>query len=437
MAILLVTTIGVLTIISSRNLFLKWFNHLAIYAFSWMIMLDLFELKLLNYYSLIPRAWFIIVVAFFTFLLGVITIFVARRLFNQDNDSDKNEFNFPFLRNNARPLFYALIITSTIGLFAAIQNWLVLIKMFGSIPMIFIKANWVYNLRVHGEIPGIIPYIASFSFAGMVLSGIYTAYRNKITLVALLPFAGVILKSLAMFGRASLVMALVQFLASYLIFRNALNKNIEISHKINFSNKRSIITIFIVIIFIVGSAALIKSVRKTFENFKSGSNALRSTKKDLLISPSIYLYISANVGVLSEYLYEGKEVATFGENTFAPVYNFLSKFKITKPVSIYLRGYFIPMWTNTGTYLREIYADFGDWGVFLVPYLIGLITTLLWFKFYNQGSIYSFILLIYFYLIISEGFFTMVTRDSNWIISLIVLLVTFSLLNKRPLIVTE
>ena len=34
------------------------------------------------------------------------------------------------------------------------------------------------------------------------------------------------------------------------------------------------------------------------------------------------------------------------------------------------------MWTNTGTYLREIHADFGYVGLFTIPFLLGLLTTI-------------------------------------------------------------
>jgi oligosaccharide repeat unit polymerase len=389
-------------------------------------------MKLLNYVDLIDRAWFIIIVAFISFLLGNLTFFFARMAANQESIPFSADLKFPIFNNKARLLLYALLITSIISLFAAIQNWIVLIKLFGSLETVLIKANLAYKVRIHEKIPGLIPYIATFSYSAVVLSGIYSAYKNRITLVSFLPFLAVLLKSLAMVGRVGLLMAMVLFISSYFLTKNALNPNIEKTNKIKFSNKKTIVTVFAVIIFIVGSATLVKSLRGTYENFQSASKVLKQTRNNAIISPSIYLYLSSHVGVLSEYLYEDRETASWGENTFAPIYNLLSKFDLAKPVSIYLKGYYIPMWTNTGTYLREIYADFGDWGVFLIPYLLGLFMTFLWFKFYQTGNIYVLTFLIYFYLIISLGFFTMVTRDGNWFISLFILLLIFPLINKSP-----
>ena len=81
-------------------------------------------------------------------------------------------------------------------------------------------------------------------------------------------------------------------------------------------------------ILFVGSATIIKDFRGTFESYKASSSSLNKLEKGLIISPSIYLYVSSHVGVLSKYFQDPREKAMFGENTFQPIYNFLSKFGI-------------------------------------------------------------------------------------------------------------
>ena len=278
------------------------------------MMLILYEMKLLNYVDLIDRGWSIIIVAFISFLLGNLTFFFARMAANQESIPFSADLKFPIFNNKARLLLYALLITSIISLFAAIQNWIVLIKLFGSLETVLIKANLAYKVRIHEKIPGLIPYIATFSYSAVVLSGIYSAYKNRITLVSFLPFLAVLLKSLAMVGRVGLLMAMVLFISSYFLTKNALNPNIEKTNKIKFSNKKTIVTVFAVIIFIVGSATLVKSLRGTYENFQSASKVLKQTRNNAIISPSIYLYLSSHVGVLSEYLYEDRETASWVEH---------------------------------------------------------------------------------------------------------------------------
>ena len=81
----------------------------------------------------------------------------------------------------------------------------------------------------------------------------------------------------------------------------------------------------------------------------------------------------------------------FGENTFAPIYGILARIKVVEPPDWFQRGYNVPMWSNTATYLREIHADFGYIGLALFPYLLGLVTTFFWFKLYQNLSHYIFI----------------------------------------------
>lgn len=72
------------------------------------------------------------------------------------------------------------------------------------------------------------------------------------------------------------------------------------------------------------------------------------------------------------------------------------------------------MWVNTGTYLREIHADFGIAGIFLIPYLLGLTITFLWFKFYKSPNLIILMFLVYLFIIIGFSFLVMVTRLNQW-----------------------
>ncbi len=431
MVIFLISFVGIFSIVISRNVFSRWFNHVSIYAFSWMMMLILYNLKLLDYYDLIWQAWFIIIIGFTSFFMGSLVVVFARKVFQKDFAGTNKNVTISFLSDNGKALKYALVIISFIALLGAIQNWLVLIKGFGSIEGVLVHANLVYSMRIRNEIPGQIPYISGFGFAGIVLAGIYSGYKNKITLISLIPFIAVVLKSLSSFGRVGMLMALVQFVGSFLFVRYALSKQKSQKKEIKLSSFKTIASVVVAIVLIVASASLVKVFRHTYENFKSASGALRSTKSDIVISPSIYLYLSSHVGVLSEYLKEGTEKNKYwGENTFAPIYNFLAKFKLNKEVSIYLKNYFIPMGTNTATYLKEIHADFGNWGVFIFPFLLGLLATYFWYNFLDTGNYFMLIGWVYVFTIIGLSFFTMVTRGADWYLSLVILLITFPIINK-------
>jgi oligosaccharide repeat unit polymerase len=185
-----------------------------------------------------------------------------------------------------------------------------------------------------------------------------------------------------------------------------------------------------VLIVVVLAAGLVKSFKNPAENYKASTRELRELEDGFLISPSIYLYASAHVGVLNAYLYSQDEQTAFGENMFLPIYRFLGKFDLVKKTSFYQKGYYIPMYTNTGTYLRELHADFGPIGLFLFPFFLGLVVTYYWFNFYENQNLASLVVLVFIFLLIAFSFLVLVTRLSYWAISLSILLVLFFILDK-------
>jgi len=158
------------------------------------------------------------------------------------------------------------------------------------------------------------------------------------------------------------------------------------------------------------------------------SKELRGAKENLIISPSVYLYASSNIGVLTKYLESQGENTRFGEHSLHSVYLLLAKFKLVEKPLPFQKGYYIPLWTNNGTYLRELHADFGVVGVFLGPFLLGLLLTWLWFKFYEGKSLIVFALLVHFFLIVGFSFLLMVTRFYYWTIGLSIILISIPII---------
>lgn len=425
MTVFIVIFVSSISVILGRILFGKWFNHLTIYAALWGMMLALYELKFLRFIDIQPYAWLVIISGYLAFCLGIVTCFAAKGSFDEKEEVPGRSGvpEIPLLSDGGKVLKTAIWISGTIGMAAAVQNWIVLLNHFGSIGSIFLAANQIYRTRVEAEIPGVIPYVSAFSGVGIILAGIYTAYKNKITLAALLPIAGALLKSLAMFGRVWMLIALVQFVSSFVLFKSFL----QLKRK---GNAKLTISLAIVFIVFVAGASLVKNTRGTYEVYKGASSEMQDIKGGIVISPSVYLYLSSHAGVLSKYLEEGKETARWGQYTFSPFYNVLAKFHLTEKVPFDSRGYFIPMWTNSGTYLRDLHVDFGVPGIWVFPYLLGLISTFLWFKFYSTGGMRYFVIFVHMYVIISISFITIATRGADWYFGLAVLLIVMPFLEK-------
>ncbi|GAB4291703.1 MAG: hypothetical protein Kow0098_11180 [Ignavibacteriaceae bacterium] len=430
MTILLTQFAFMVILLISKKLFNRWMNPLSIYAGVWSLLITFYEFKLFQYEDIRLFTWVIILLAFCSFLIGILTFFTAKQVFSTNLTQSKTNPKeiIPFRKQHANIILLIALVFSTIGLFAALIHWLVLIKMFGSVTEVFVYANIVYQMRVQGEIEGVIPYLSSFNFASVFLAAIYTAYKGKVTWISVYSFLVLSMQELANVGRAGLLFGLIIFFSTFFFLRNKFKQNSESEYKVK--KARTILTTLVFIIIFVFVATFVKQVRGTVESFKGATRSLSSLETSEFITPSIYLYSSVHIGVLNKFLELDKEDTKIGQNIFLPVYSILAKFGVTDKPSIYQKGYYVPMWANTGTYLREIYADFGITGIILIPYFLGLFCSHFWESFYRNNNFISLTLLVYLCSVLFISFLMMITRLGSWYISLLILLITFTILEK-------
>ena len=434
MSLILIFVIIIVGSVLGKILFRKWFNPLTLYCIIFGGTVFFYELKLLPYPKLTAEAWFVMISSFLSFLMGILTIIFARNI-NKENPTfiRKSNISLKIFSDDGKTLKYAIIFFSILSAYAAIEYWMILIKQFGSIPAVLLNGKVIYRLNVDGEIKGTTPYIYLFAFVPVFLVGIYTAYKKRFTLLTFIPLISIIIREIAGAGRIGMLIALMEFGFSFFLFRHLLNS--DLSERFKFSKKNAAIATTILLVLFIAGASIVRLSRTagsagTSENFKGESKELKQTNGDIVISPSVYLYASSTIGVLGKYLESEGDGTDFGQNTFQTVYLFLAKLGVMKRVSEYQKGYYIPMWTNNGTYIRELHADFGITGVFVGPYLIGLLITWFWFKFYEEKKIIVFAFLVYFFLIIGFSFLLMVTRFYYWTLSLFIILLIIPILEK-------
>lgn len=429
MSLILVAIVSILGIILGKILLKKWVNHLTLYSTIMGGLIFLYELKLFRYPEIVPLAWFFLISSFLAFFLGILTVISAKNLYHSKPLVNLESIqNLPIFLDQGKALKYSIIFFSLVALFVAIQRWYVLLGMFGNIPAVLINASLIYRLNVQQEIKDFIPIIPAFVYVAVFLSGVYTAYKGKFSFLSFFPFIGIILKELTYFGRAELLLTFMEFIFSFFLFRHLLKTD---SKKIfKFSKSNAIIASTILLTLLIVTASFIRVSRGARENYVGASKELKQMSENMIISPSVYLYLSSDVGVFSKYVELEKEDVNFGENSFFIFHVFLARLGFVDEPSFFPRGYFIPMWSNTGTYLRELHADFGVAGVFLVPYLLGLMATWFWFKFYENKSLIIFAFLVYFYLIIGFSFLTLVTKLNLWYISLFIIVGYIPILEK-------
>ncbi|MGQ9848015.1 MAG: O-antigen polymerase [Bacteroidales bacterium] len=425
--ILFITIIGIL---SGKVIFRFWINHLTIYSFVMGGLTFLYELKLLPYPDLSFTAWFFLFLSTFAFIFGILTILIAKSLNNEVRTQKFRTtiLDMPVFSNGGKILKYSAIFFSLVGLFVALHRWYIMINIFGSIPSVFLNAAWVYRINVRGEIKEFIPILPSFVYVGIFLSAIYTAYKGRFSFISFFPIFCIILKELTYFGRGEMLFATFEFIFTFFLMRNILKQETNVPFK--FSKKNATISIILLLTLVIAAASVVRSSRGIKENFRGASEELRKLEENMILTPSVYFYLSSDLAVLNQYLFYDKEYSKFGENTFRGIYYLLSKLRIVEEPQFFQKGYFFPMWSNTGTYLREVHADFGITGIVILPFLLGLICTWLWFKFIYQKSLFLLVFLVYLYIVIAFSFLVMVTRLNQWFLSQALILLFIPFLNR-------
>jgi oligosaccharide repeat unit polymerase len=426
MSIIITAFVGIISIILGKHIFKKWYNPLSLYSLIWSFVIIIYEIRLIPFGDLRTETWFVIVIAYLSFLFGILTIYFGKSLKIFEPKIIQSEIII--FHDNAHLIKFIIIFFSIIGIFSAIQHWTILIREFGSVLGVLLNATKYYRMRVAGEIEGVIPYIFISSYIAIFFSAIYTAYKKKLTILSVLPIFAVVFKETANLGRAGILFALVEFLTVFILARYILK---ETTSKIKIKRWKIIVASLVVLSITIGGATLIKSIRNPIENIKGTSPALKSFEGNLFLSPSIYLYMCSHLGILNKYLEHNDEENMIGAHTFLPIYNVISMTGAVEHPPFFQKGYFIPLWTNTGTYLRELDADFGKIGILVGPFLIGLFITFFWFRFFETKSLTYLILLTYFFLIVSFSFFVMISRLSSWFISLTALLILVPILESK------
>ena len=276
-----------------------------------------------------------------------------------------------------------------------------------------------------------------FGFVALFFAAIYTAYKRKFTLLSFIPLISIIIREVGGAGRAAMSVALVEFILTFFLFRYLLNT--DSSKRFKFSKISAIVaSILLIAVFILATTVVrISRASETSEKFSGASSELSRTSENIFISPSLYFYASGNVGVLSKYFSSKGENTGIGQNTFQTLYLILAKLGVNERPYEYPKGYYIPMWTNSATYLRDLHADFGIAGVLLGPYLLGLFITWFWFRFYERQSIIAFTFLIYFDLVVVFACLGTVTRFHFWTLVLLFIIVSIPVLEKLATLISR
>ena len=389
---LLVATLTLLGIWLGRLLLGRWFNHLSIYSFTWGICLFGYQLQWIEYEPISAYAWFLIISAWVMMFLG--SIFVLRF--------------FPRLQPDGShpPLRKAIQVVTFVGLIGVADLALKIARGFdGGLLSLFASAGDIYIARTSGELSAV-PYIGSLLFTACALAGVYFAQKGKLR-IGLFPLIAITFDHLLLMGRAGLGMAAMLFLVSY---------HYTPHEKFVFTRKNKLIASAVAIVLFAGFMA-VSLTRKLQIDFPGQSDTLETISEYFPIAPSLYSNFSSTPVAFSMYLARPEEDRSsgFGRYTFAPLLRGLAALGFKTEVPPYEEVYVTPVPTNTCTYLKNIYSDFGLCGVFMFPFLLGAVTTYLSIQ---PTSLLRVLILANLFVVVAFSVFFDFMLLGDWVVSL-------------------
>jgi oligosaccharide repeat unit polymerase len=250
--------------------------------------------------------------------------------------------------------------------------------------------------------------MSSLVFTAALLAGSYTKRLGRLTLPAMLPPVIIFMIDFANMGRVDILIVTILFASAFFLTDKRTSERAQASGQ----RFKKFAMVVLLLGIVVGGADFIRSTRGAKEGLRGSSGALKKLSSASVITPSVYLYLSSDYAVLNQYFHYDWEHTPFGGNTFLPVYRILEKLGLEVHASTFQRYYRTPVWTNTGTYLRELHGDFGIVGLLAGPYLLGLFASIFWFRVKTYGRYTDLAIAGFLFGIIGMSFFVMPTRIS-------------------------
>lgn len=423
-----ITVFGTFMIIVGRLMLTNWFNHLTIYSAIWTIVLGLNSLRLIKYNSMIPEAWIFIIAAWILLYLGSATVLCAnatvRKRISSTSITRNIKKNQAEIDHYLKYIRIVILILSGLGLVGIILQWLILFREFGGFLQIILRGHKLYTLRTRGVLSMGIPYLNILSLSGMFFAGLYTSIRRKITWIVSLPVALTVIYSIGHMGRTPIIIAGVLFISAFL-----LHSKYIVMQKKRLLNLRNFVVTTIILLILLAAFDFIKIARSVGETYKryGESKKLSELSNIPFFTPSVYFYLSGPPVTFSEYLKAGGEAVYFGRYTLGTIYRFLSKFGLIEHLTYTQVFYSTPVPMNTATYLRELHADYHEWGVLIFPFLLGLLCTT--FNTAPRKKLWHIAVYSYLYVVIVMSFTYNIVSTGHWFINIVVTLIAVSIIN--------
>jgi len=404
----------------SKNLFGTYSTPLSLFLLSWNGLFILSNLKLVNYYDISTKASSLIILFSVVFFLGSITIAMY---FNKVKNSicrsvieNQNKFSNTNFEGIEKYITIAVV-------FSCVSLVLYLVEIYFLIGLrnaIFMNP---YQFRSYGaELNKLFSYMMiTFSIGGSVLTGIIIARGRKFKFRYLLLLLPSLFRAVLTGERIMIIYSILSFIIPLLVIRLRINK--RYTKKIK--NTLIISIIILTLLFIY--------VGKSRDQYASSSVYVTSLYPSIA---KVYVYTTGSFVAFSEWLQTWDGKLNYGANTFTPVFSVLYNLGVINNKSINLQTVGIlefiniPFKFNVYTFLKDIINDFGYLGLTVYGWLLGLISSYVFYKvnLKTNSSLFFDLWLVIITFYLTFGFIASISTFSSlwygYIFAFLVLLLT-------------
>ena len=347
--------LSVLLFFYSKKMYAGKLNPLSVYTVTFTGMILLFDLHLILYDPLSIECGIVLIVGelifFFGCLQGKRTRVVLKRS-RRENDSTETAYNETKLK---KELYKWIIITSGLASIAILSGFILLLRDYGySIVRVLASGAAVYADRMAGRKNYIfIPYLSSFAYNGMIFAGIYLK-RYGFRIFVIVPLILIGLVTLCTGNRYMVILAIIEFFTAFVLSDTKRERSSKF-RKLPLWKKLLFVLPIAGLLFVFWKVTVARSSFITVNSYVSPTLASMMAKYGNGVY-KIYAYAATPVGVLNAFLKD--PYFHIGHSTFGLFYNILERLGIITENARVGRDYYVPIDANTGTYLKNLIADF-------------------------------------------------------------------------------
>jgi oligosaccharide repeat unit polymerase len=260
-----------------------------------------------------------------------------------------------------------LVLIAVLGAVLVAWLWALNISHYGSLEYIILNSFTIRTNTIgvsESIFPVYLTYPSSLIYPAFVIALVLYEHRGggRYLAAAFAIFVLIALQDLLTFGRIGILYAIFCVIGYWIVYRKRV-----------FSLRN--LLLFSALFFIL---MLPRLLRGSFDNM-SETVRIYAPYLRFDIHPvfysflSVYIYYFSSPFALDSYLAGDIDLHTFGQRTFTPIYNLLSKFIGFERINTIDPMANVPFEYNIYTFVKDIYSDFSLVGVVLVPLAVGYV----------------------------------------------------------------